>query len=97
MSLIVHCGGKKVPRTDLALIPTPDAIDGWQPVGHAYLADALLKELARADYEVTDEAHALAKMERATSASSRSSARRSPAWTTRPWSGCATATTSPSP
>jgi hypothetical protein len=61
MSLIVHCGGVEVPRSALAQVPTPDATDSWQPVGHAFLANALSAELKRADYEVVGEAHALAK------------------------------------
>lgn len=61
MTFLVHVGGHKIQRHELLSVDTPPATNTFVPVPHAFLVDNLLEQLARADFEVTAEQHALAK------------------------------------
>lgn len=51
MGAIAHCGGRKVPRHELDLIPVPVATKTYQPIPHGLFADKILQNLERAGYE----------------------------------------------
>src|ERR1041385_1970400 len=46
MTLITHCGAKKITRAELVSIPTPEGTVTHQPVAHARIVDALVESLS---------------------------------------------------
>jgi hypothetical protein len=59
MNLILHCGGREVPREQLMTCPTPPATDTWTPVPHFALLRQVETILAQGDLEIRHQAHAL--------------------------------------
>ncbi len=53
--LIVHCGGIRRTRQELATLHTPSATATWRPVPHAVLVDTLIDGLKAQGVEVTRE------------------------------------------
>jgi len=53
--LVVHCGGVRRTRQELATLHTPPATPTWRPVPHAELVSALVEGLATNGVEVTRE------------------------------------------
>src|SRR5262249_52458324 len=45
MTLMAHCGSRKITREELALVPTPEATATHQPLPHCQIVDALLETL----------------------------------------------------
>src|SRR4051794_18917945 len=54
-TLIVHCGGVRRTRDELATLHTPPPTATWKPVPHAELVSALVEGLATNGVEVTRE------------------------------------------
>jgi hypothetical protein len=54
-TLVVHCGGVRRTRDELATLPTPAATPTWRPVPHADLVAALVEGLAARDVRVVRE------------------------------------------
>lgn len=44
-TLITHCGSKRISRTDLESIKTPEATDTFKPIGHADLINKIMDSL----------------------------------------------------
>jgi hypothetical protein len=61
MSLILHRGAREVPRTDLALIPTPPPERRWHPVGHEEVADTVRELMLGAGFGIKRETYALSQ------------------------------------
>src|SRR2546422_1039413 len=43
--LLAHCGSNKITRDELAIIPTPEGTQTYQPLSHRHIVDALLETL----------------------------------------------------
>lgn len=61
LNLMVHAGGNKVDRVQVADVVTPRATETWQPIPHHNFLDGVQTTLERAGLRVIAEAHALAK------------------------------------
>lgn len=59
--LMLHRGTTLVTRTDLALVPLPEATRTWHPVPHLEVLDTVIDRLAGHSYEVVREQLGLAK------------------------------------
>lgn len=57
--LVVHAGGFKTTRQELANFPTPEGTDTWKPVPHWLLVDLIHEELASRGLVVTREEYAI--------------------------------------
>jgi hypothetical protein len=56
-TLIVHCGGVRRTRADLAALPTPDGTRTWTPVPHHELVNRLHEALHQVGVQVVHEAY----------------------------------------
>ena len=59
--LMVHCGGTRVERRELAGLGTPAPTATWQPIPHATLLAEVEGALGRNGLRVTGEEHAVAR------------------------------------
>ena len=59
--LIMHAGGKRVERSELALIPTPEPTKTYMPVPHLKAAELVVAETARRGYQIAAEEYGLSK------------------------------------
>lgn len=55
--LMVHCGGVRRSREELATLHTPSPTATWRPVPHAELVASLIEGLAAQGVDVTREAY----------------------------------------
>jgi len=60
LNLMVHAGGQKVDRVQIADVVTPRATETWQPIPHHTFLDGVQSTLERSGLKVVAEAHALA-------------------------------------
>lgn len=58
-NLCLHAGASEVPRTALALVPTPAPTETWRPIPHEEYVRRIEWELPRYGLDVVQEAHAL--------------------------------------
>lgn len=61
LNLVLHCGGEKVERNELAAVATPGATETYQPIAHNDFVDMIQDELENFGLRVTSEAHGLTK------------------------------------
>ena len=59
MGLLLHCGGERVERTDLAKIELPERTKTWTPVGHDQLLDIVEDAFGEIGFKFGAEAHGL--------------------------------------
>ena len=59
MSLILHCGAKRVEKQDVLDCPAPDGTPTHQPIEHSYLIEETEKLIKENDLLIKDEAFAL--------------------------------------
>jgi hypothetical protein len=59
--LLAHCGSDKLSREQLALIPTPEGTETYQPVPHRLIAGALLEALAFRHISVVKDEYAVSQ------------------------------------
>ena len=58
-NLCLHAGAFEVPRTALALVPTPAPTETWRPIPHEEYVRRIEWELPRYGLDIVQEAHAL--------------------------------------
>src|SRR5262245_57756137 len=61
MTLLTHCGARKITRTELAEIPTPDATATHQPVPHLKIVETLIETLSFRHLAVVRDEYAVSK------------------------------------
>lgn len=61
MSLMLHAGGKLVDREVISQVPTPEAVDRWQPVPHLEFLEQVEESLAQFGVKTTGTELALSK------------------------------------
>jgi hypothetical protein len=59
--LIAHCGSNKLTREQLALIPSPEGTDTYQPLAHHDIVEALLETLAFRQISVVRDEYAVSE------------------------------------
>lgn len=59
--LVVHAGGSRITRQDLALLPTPSATDTFKPIPHYELVDQIENTLAYRHIQIEAEEYAVSK------------------------------------
>ncbi len=57
--LMMHAGGSRVERQELALIPTPEPTRSWRPVPHLKVAELVIAETMRRGYMIKAESYGL--------------------------------------
>jgi len=60
LNLMVHAGGHKVDRVQVAQVATPKSTETWMPIPHYNFLDGVQSTLERGGLKVIAEAHALA-------------------------------------
>jgi len=60
-TLMVHCGGQRVGRDELAQVGTPPATNTWHPIPHGTLLREVEQALGRNNLRVVGEQHALGR------------------------------------
>src|SRR4051794_36545858 len=55
--LMVHCGGVRRTRDELAILHTPSPTATWRPIPHAELVASLIEGLAAQGVDVTRESY----------------------------------------
>jgi len=58
-NLILHCGGRHVPRDVVAAAPTPTATESWVPIPHHRLLEQVELTLTGSGLRVSNQAHAI--------------------------------------
>ena len=61
MGLILHCGGVTTPYSDVEAVVTPAATNSHHPIPHATFIHEVKTQLSAGNFEVSEEAHSLAK------------------------------------
>jgi hypothetical protein len=59
--LLAHCGSNKITREQLALIPSPEGTDTYQPLAHHDIVNALLETLAFRQISVVRDEYAVSE------------------------------------
>jgi hypothetical protein len=59
-NLILHCGGQKVAREEIAQVLTPQPEKTWHPISHESLIQQVEKALSALQMRIVTEAHSLA-------------------------------------
>jgi len=59
MSIILHCGSKKVNRSELSNPTLPASTKTYQPIGHDYFVDLVESKLAERGFTIADQVHGL--------------------------------------
>ncbi len=59
--LLAHCGSNKISREQLALIPSPEGTDTYQPLAHHDIVEALLETLAFRQISVVRDEYAVSE------------------------------------
>ena len=57
--LILHCGAKRVTRSDLTKIPMPIKTDSYRPVSHVHIAELIAYEAQKRNYAIASEEYGL--------------------------------------
>jgi hypothetical protein len=59
--LILHCGASKVERTEVEIVPTPDATDTWTPIPHMSLIERIEDTLKSDGLTIVNQTHSLTR------------------------------------
>lgn len=61
MSIILHCGSKKVTRAEVEAVPVPEHTDSWKPVSYKAAIDFLFEQVKEMGLDVRAEMYGLNK------------------------------------
>ena len=61
MALCLHAGAEPIARTDLALVPMPQATPSYAPISHAHFVNVVQDQLERIGFRFAQEAYGVTK------------------------------------
>lgn len=61
MGLMLHAGAAPIPRTELALIPMPQATASYAPISHTHFVNVVQDQLERIGFRFADEKYGVTK------------------------------------